>query len=365
MAVKRVDRYLLTRFLAATATGLFGFTAIFLVVDLVEKADRLMDLEVPIASTARYFLLATPGHIAVALPVALLLASAFSLGTLGKRNEIAAMKACGIPLTRIARPILILALCLGPLAFLLDNYAVSPANRQKRDLERSLGTQFSPTRFKERRRDIFLQRGDSLHIFIEQFVPSHRRAVGVGVQYLRGGNLVKRVDGEWMTWQTEEGKWLLHRYSVREFDAAGTEAATLAATGDSLLALPLTPNQLVDEALSPEERNFADLRSFIRDLRETGVDTTRWEVNLHQRIAFAFANLVIVLFSVPLVLMRDRSGVAFGAGSSVFVIFIFYAAVRLGQVLGYNGLLDPAVAAWLGNTVFGGAGLALLLRLRS
>ena len=53
---------------------------------------------------------------------------------------------------------------------------------------------------------------------------------------------------------------------------------------------------------------------------------------------------------------------AFGIGTSVLVIFCYYAFIKFGQTLGYNGVLIPITSAWLGNIIFTICGLLLLLK---
>ena len=71
--------------------------------------------------------------------------------------------------------------------------------------------------------------------------------------------------------------------------------------------------------------------------------------------------VIVVLFAFPLVAFKPKTGLAFGAGMSVFVIFGFYAFIRFGQTLGYKGILEPILSAWIGNIIFFMGGIFLLL----
>ena len=51
-----------------------------------------------------------------------------------------------------------------------------------------------------------------------------------------------------------------------------------------------------------------------------------------------------------------------GFGLSVAISFLYYAFMRTGQALGHNGALPPYLAAWLGDLVFGGLGLSLMVQ---
>ncbi len=64
----------------------------------------------------------------VALPLAVLLSSLMTYGTMGEHNELTAIKTSGIPLPRILRPVLLFAVILGVSAFYFNNNIVPKAN---------------------------------------------------------------------------------------------------------------------------------------------------------------------------------------------------------------------------------------------
>ncbi len=67
------------------------------------------------------------------------------------------------------------------------------------------------------------------------------------------------------------------------------------------------------------------------------------------KISFAFTNLIVVLFGLPLVVMKSKGGLSFGAGMGIFVIFVYYAFIKFGMSMGYKVIISPMVAAWMGN----------------
>ena len=111
----------------------------------------------------------------------------------------------------------------------------------------------------------------------------------------------------------------------------------------------------------PDEMSYRDLSIRIKQLKENGVDTTKWEVDRLFKVSFAFTNLIIVLFGIPLVVIRPKGGLSFGAGMGIFVIFIYYVFIKLGMSIGYNGITSPVVAAWMGNVLFCIGGILLLV----
>ena len=149
------------------------------------------------------------------------------------------------------------------------------------------------------------------------------------------------------------------------FNDQGLETDVMFGAPDTLLSLGFTPDEIQQQARKPDELDYYSLTERITQLKENGVDTLRWEVTRYLKISFAFTNLIVVLFGIPLVVLKEKNSLSFGAGASVFVIFGYYAFIKFGQSLGFKGIIDPMVSAWLGNIVFMTGGILLLWRAKT
>ncbi len=128
--VKRLDMYLLRSFL-----GLFVLTLMICVFILLMQfvwmhVRDLVGKGVEIGVLAEFFIYAVASVIPLALPLAVLLASLIAFGNLGEKFELTAMKAAGISLFRIIRPLVvaIMFICLG--AFYFSN-SILPVSQAK------------------------------------------------------------------------------------------------------------------------------------------------------------------------------------------------------------------------------------------
>ena len=163
-----------------------------------------------------------------------------------------------------------------------------------------------------------------------------------------------------MSWVDSLSSWLLSNYSIRTFNSYGVETKVVISENDTLFSFNLNPEDISQEFKSPDELNYKELTKRIALLKENGVKTTRWEVEQYFKISFAFTNLIVIMFGLPLVVIKPKGGLSFGAGMSVFVIFGYYAFIKFGQSLGYKEVLEPLASAWIGNVVFSIGGLILL-----
>lgn len=119
--MKKLDVYILKTFL-----GLFLFTFVICIFILLMQflwmhINDLVGKGVDMSVLAEFFLYACISVVPLSLPLAILLASLMTFGNLGERFELTAMKAAGVPLFRIMRPLAITIsfMCVG--AFFFSN----------------------------------------------------------------------------------------------------------------------------------------------------------------------------------------------------------------------------------------------------
>ncbi len=87
--------------------------------------------------------------IPMALPLAVLLAALMTFGNLGENYELLALKASGISLQRIMRPLIVVSLIISVGAFLFSNHVVPAANLKMRTLFRDIKKQKSTFQINE------------------------------------------------------------------------------------------------------------------------------------------------------------------------------------------------------------------------
>jgi lipopolysaccharide export system permease protein len=130
------------------------------------------------------------------------------------------------------------------------------------------------------------------------------------------------------------------------------------------VSLKERPEEFARVARSPEEMSYAQLRQYIDRLVKSGVSATRYQVDLHAKVATALVSLIMAILGVSFGLRTGRAGVMLWVGLCIPMGFVYYMLLVLGFSLGRGGALPPLVAAWLPNLVFGTAGLISLWRLR-
>ena len=119
--IKRLYTFMLQRFLPLLTMTFFICLFIVLMQFLWRSIDDLVGKGLDISVIAELFFYAALSMVPMALPLAVLLASLMVFGNLGEKFELTAMKAAGISLFRIMRPLIILMGFIAVGAFFFQN----------------------------------------------------------------------------------------------------------------------------------------------------------------------------------------------------------------------------------------------------
>lgn len=128
--VKKIDLYLLKNFLVLFLATFFICIFILLMQFLWMHVKDLVGKGVEISVLAEFFVYAVMSVVPLALPLAILLASLISFGNLGEKFELTAMKAAGISLFRILRPLFVAIVCISVGAFYFSDH-ILPRSQMK------------------------------------------------------------------------------------------------------------------------------------------------------------------------------------------------------------------------------------------
>lgn len=128
--IKKIDSYVFKRFFTLFLMTFLICIFILLMQFLWRHVADLVGKGVNWSILAEFFVYSTFSLVPLALPLAILLASLMTFGNMGENFELTAMKAAGVSLFRIMRPLIffISTVCIG--AFFFSNF-VLPISQKK------------------------------------------------------------------------------------------------------------------------------------------------------------------------------------------------------------------------------------------
>jgi len=89
----------------------------------------------------------------------------------------------------------------------------------------------------------------------------------------------------------------------------------------------------------------------------------RFDVEIHKKLAIAFACIVFALIAPPLALRFPRGGVGLVVAASTVIFSVYWVGLIAGESLADRRVADPMVTMWAGNVIFLVAGIVLAARM--
>ncbi len=359
--MKLIDRYLLRHFLRILGLTLMACIGIYILVDFFEKAGFFIEHKASAAEYLTYLTNSLPLITVQVTPLAILMSTVLTLGSLGRNNEITALRSCGLSLWRIVRPLMRSVACIA-LAYLLFNEILVPINT--RQLTRLLDYQLLGKPEPSLNSDRIWYRDGNRIIKVALALPEKKLLQGVSIFELNNEfRLGQRLQVAELRYRNDH--WQAPNVKQRSFDPISGDLTAATLLTDQTIDLGRKP---VDFIRAVEQRGFKsayDLWQTSRKLSDEGFDTTRLSVDLHTRLAAPFTCLIMAFLGIPFSLNRERgSSIAVGVGLSLAVGVGYFLLQSLVLAFGYSGALPPSVAGWAANLMFLLLGIYLLLRMR-
>ena len=329
------------------AMTLLWSTSLFVVVEFFDIVGSLITADATLWTIIRYFFYKTPVSISRVIAFATLFSTLFSLGMLARTQEVIAMRSSGISVQRVALPLLVLSLviCLG--TFFWNETLVPIFTRQaqmiyKNEIKKKQQKSLYGTA------DIWM-RGEGSFVNVDEFDATSKTLKGVTVFLLdrdfslRG--LIEIPAAKWngLGWQAEKAT----EWTILKNGKVASQTTTT--------AVPITdsPDDMKLLALGAEEFTFFDLQKMIADMRNKGMDATRYEVDLQSKLALPLISFLVVLIAIPFALKKQMSGsMALSFGIAGLIAFGYWVLAAFCISLGKSAALPPSVSAWVPNAVF-------------
>jgi lipopolysaccharide export system permease protein len=356
-----LDRYVFAEFTKIFVATALGFPVLLTIIDLVDNLDRYLNRNLPPGDIALSYVYGLPEAMYYVLPAAVLFATVFTIGALTRHSEITAAKASGISFYRVAFPIFAGSVLVGALALVLSE--VAPISNRRVVELRQEATYSSGT---ERYNFAFASEAGRVYKVQQlQVGTGSMEALQIERRGLEGDSSYPTwiASAQRARWQAQTG-WVVLGGTMH---VVSGQRPNLTITFDSLRDRYFreTPTQLMASPKTPKDMRYAELGRYIKAMERSGSDVNAIKVDQALKIAIPITCIIIAIFGAPLATSTQRGGAAWGIGLSLGVTIMFLVCIQLTRAVGAEAVLDPVLAAWVPNTLFGIGGIALLARVRT
>lgn len=350
--MKKLDWYILRKFLTTFFFSIFLFAVIAVVVDVSEKTDDFVRSGLSFQEiVTKYYYGFIPHIIALLLPLFVFIAVIFFTSKMANRSEIIAILASGTSYSRWLRPYWIGGLLLAGILWLANQYVVPKANQIRGSFEAN---------YIDKNNTYNALLNTSSHIYLRLDSFTYAGIYSYDTLTKRGGpffsfrvknkKVTENTRADQIQWDTATKKWKLESIVFRKvYDLK--EDITM--TNEKIMDFNFKPLDLSRDKYTKDKLTTPELDRFIEleELRGSeGLNGLK--VERYRRDATCITVLLLTLIGAIVAgrKVRGGSGVHLAVGFVTAALFIL--TDRFSTIFSTKGDLPPLLAAWIPNLIF-------------
>lgn len=352
--MRLLDRYIFREWLKAFILSVLTLWVILLLGEFQYQGMDLIEWGATTPVLLNYYWTISPTFLPLIIPICLLVSILFTLCNLHRNNEVISMRAAGITLFRISRPLWIVGFVLSFALLYLNANLVPQAMESGEDTrDRLRSTYYANTRDA---RDLelthllaFDNQADSRLWLMNRFSAYTDEGYGVTVyQYDKDGKELQRVMGREAFYNQLSGHWVFVDGRELRFDPQ---------TGDAYYSQMFERRDYPELTEDPELMQLLNKRSkdlSFFELQEIlakvpaghNPRSTEYDMNLQSILADPFGCLVMVGIAIPFAVAGVRTNPMVGVSKAFGLFFFFFAVQQFLRILGSQQVIPTVVAAW-------------------
>lgn len=370
-----IDRYVFKEMAVPFLLSL----AILTVTALLSKVIKLIELMVTHgvgpSFIFRFVVSVIPSFLIYTIPVSFLIGVLVAFTRLSSDSEIVAMKASGISLFSVMRPVAVLAViaCSMTLAFTLYVYPWGNINLKKLLFDAAKTRLVAGLEEKT-----FYDKFKGVILYVDRITPQTGEMEGIFISEAGAGKKAGAKEGQAdnaeanvffaprgiFSQSTDDFTVYLKLYDgTIHRRTAGNGSYHIADFSTYLLKLTLTGGSPEAGADKPNRELYTrELMEKIELVKSRGEDAAPFEIDLHKRFALPASVFVFALIGVPLGIQKIRAARFTGFSVALAVVLVYYIASTGFEALGEGSKINPVLAVWGSDIIFAMAGLYVFYR---
>jgi len=356
--MKKLDWYLIRKFLGTFVYSVFLIILIVIVFDVSENIGHFVSREAPLnAIIFDYYVNFIPFFVNMFSALFTFIAVVFFTSRMAANSEIVAILSSGISLKRLLIPYLLCAILIGLVNVYLSNVTIPKVNEPRIAFEQ----EFTKRPFFNRDRNIHLQYDSVTFYYVENFDVHNNTGYRFTIETISPENgLLKKISAESAWFDTAKNTWSLNNYHVRVLDSLGE---TIKHGFQKNLELTLRPEDFSYNRYGVSTMTYREIKAFVEREQLRGASRSRikeYKYDSMVRFSHPFAALVLTLLAVSISSRKTRGGTGFHLAIGLGIAFTFIVFLQFSRVFATFGNFPVWLAAWLPIIVFGLIAVALL-----
>ncbi len=345
---KKIDLYIIKKFLGTFFFILALLMAISVIFDISEKIDDFIESGAPVYKIIlQYYVNFIVYYSNLFSSLLIFIAVILFTARMSQLTEIVAILSSGVSFNRMLRPFMVSASILAGISLIFNHFVVPVSNRTLNEFKYT----YLDTRDNYEVHNLHRETEKGTIVFVESVAPSERIAFKFSMEKWKAGKLTYKLISDRAVYDSLHNRWTIHNYYERYIGKNG-DKINKGFRKDTTLGVTLGDFAL--DVSSIVEMNSFELVRYIEKEKQKGSDKVAfYEVELHQRTSLPLATYILTLLAASIASRKVRGGIGLhiAAGISLALLYVFFMKVTV--VAATHAGFDPLLAVWLPNIVFG------------
>ena len=346
--MKKLDRYILGKFLGTFFFIVTMILAIAIVFDVSEKIDDFIKKEAPLdAIILQYYSNFVITYGITFSSLLTFLAVIIFTSKMASDMEIVAILNSGISYKRFLYPYFWGALCIASITFVANNWILPSSNKTFLDFEEKYIRNEKSKVYKHIHRQI----KPGHYIYFRSYNDNDLRGYNFTYETFDDYQLSSKFYADALTWDTLRNQWMANEYTERIISPNGKE--TISKGKKKLTEFDFYPEELYYVKESVKTMNYGELNEFIRLEKIRGAENIKfYEIEKHQRSSYPFSTFILTLIAVSIASRKSRGGIAINIAAAIMLVMVYMLFMKVSVTFSTNGELAPFVACWIPNFLY-------------
>ena len=349
--LRRIDTYLIGKFLGTYFFSIVLIISIGVVFDYNENVDKFAKFNAPMdAIIFQYYLNFIPYYCNLFSSLFVFLSVIFFTSKLAEGSEIIAMLSTGMSFGRLMRPYMISSAIIAAMTFCLGSEVIPKGSVKRLAFENTYKRNKKNPTYAE---NVQLKVDTGVVAFLEHFDGMSKTGIHFSLDKFDGKKLISHLTAGSVTYDTLSNvkyQWRLRNVTIRNLSGYKEEIRYYSQM-DSVIRME--PQDFLFIRNQQETMNNAELREYIERQRMRGsAGLTAFEVEYHRRYAAPFAAFILSSIGMSLSSRKRKGGMGLSLGIGIGLSATYILLQSVSATFSINVGLHPLVAAWLPNTIF-------------
>ena len=348
--VKRLDWYIIKKFIGTYIYSILLIISISIVFDVNENLAKFTNYHAPLrAIVFDYYANFVPYFANLFSPLFVFIAVIFFTSKLTGNSEIIAMLAAGVSFKRLMKPYLISAALIAVVNFYLGSNVIPHGTVVRQDFEAKYKNNTKTLSAS----NVQLMVGPGVIAYIQNYDNRTKTGYGFSLDKFENKKLVSHMTASSIRYDSisdERYHWKAQNYKIRRLKGL-REEITSGSVIDTLIQME--PMDLVFSKGQQETLTSAELWQYINKQTERGSsNVVQYEVEWHKRIATSFASFILTIIGASLSSRKRKGGMGLYLGIGLALSFTYILLQTISSTFAINADTPPMLAAWIPNILY-------------